>query len=91
MVATLSDAAADDPLLVAQTLFRSSKCGVELSKRAAADVAQLTAFQVVPDPFHWIEIRRVARQSLKMDPLGSPTGQEILDRLAAMDGGSIGR
>jgi hypothetical protein len=76
---------------VAQTLFRSSKCGVELSKRAAADIAQLTAFQVVPDPFHWIEIRGIARQVLAMAPLGGSTGQKVFTRLATMAGGSIGR
>ena len=69
--------------------LRSSKRGIELRTCAAADGAQLTAFQVVPDPFDWIEIRRIARQVLEMDPLGGPTGQKVFDWLAAMDGGSI--
>ena len=91
MVPALHDAAQEDMTLVAQPLFGTPQCGVELSKRAAADVAQLATLQVVPDPFDWVEIRGIARQLLEMEPLGGPTGQEILDRLATMDRGSIGR
>ena len=75
MVTCLSDARLDDRALVAQALLGTPERSVELSKRATADIAQLTAFQVVPDTFDWIEIGGVARQLLEMDPLGSPAGQ----------------
>jgi hypothetical protein len=91
MVPTLYDAAQEDVPLVAQPLFGAPQREVELRKALATDVAQLATFQVVPDPFDRVEIRRIARKLLQMDALGSSPSQEVLDGLAAVNGGSIGR
>lgn len=60
MVAALGDAAVQDVTFVAQPFFCSPERGIKLGEIAAADIAQLAALQVVPDPFHWIEIGSVA-------------------------------
>src|SRR5258706_9079290 len=89
MVSTLGDASLEDVTLVTQPLFGAPQREVELREVLATDVAQLATFQVVPDPFDGVEIRRVAWKLLQMDPLGGSLDQEVFDRLAAVNGGPI--
>src|SRR5260221_428242 len=89
MVSTLGDASLEHVTLVTQPLFGAPQREVELREVLATDVAQLATFQVVPDPFDGVEIRRVAWKLLQIDPLGGSLGQEVFDRLAAVNGGPI--
>jgi hypothetical protein len=89
VVPTLSEATLENVPLVAQPLFGTPQREVELREVSAADVAQLTTLQGVPDPFAGIEVRSVARELLQMNPLRGSPGEEVLDRLATVNGGSI--
>ena len=55
----------------------------------AADVAQLDALEVVPDALVRVQVRGVAGELLELDASGTALGQEVLDRLAAMDRGAV--
>src|SRR5881227_2818202 len=55
----------------------------------AADVTQLDALEVLPDALIRVEVRGVAGELLQADAAGAALGQEVLDRLAAMDGSAI--
>src|SRR5258707_8979492 len=89
MVSTLGDASLEHVTLVTQPLFGAPQRAVEFREVLATEVAQLATFQVVPDPFDRVEIRRVARKLLQMDAFGGASSQEVLDGLAAVNGGSI--
>ena len=89
MVPALRDAAQEDVTLVTQPLFGAPQGEVELREVLAADVAQLAAFQIRPDPFDGVEIRRITWKLLQMDTLGGSPSQEVLDRLATVNGSSI--
>jgi hypothetical protein len=89
LLAAFGDAALQDVPLVAPPLFRAPQREVEVGEVLATDVASRATFQVIPDPFDGIEIGSVARGLLEMEPLRGSSGQEVLDRLAAVNGGSI--
>lgn len=62
-----------------------SQCSPKLREIRAAHIAQLHAFQVVPDALVGIQIRCVTWQPLKMNALGTAIGQELFDRFATMN------
>jgi hypothetical protein len=74
---------------VAQPLFGPPQCAIQLRDVVTTDGAQCTALQIRPDPFDRVEVGRIAWQLLQMDPLGRASGQEVLDRLAAVNGRPI--
>ena len=53
------------------------------------NVLEFDALEQIPDAFLRIELRSIARQAFQMDAFGSAFGQEIFDRLTAVNGGSI--
>lgn len=50
----------------------------------AAQVLHLDLFQITPNAFVGVQIRRVARQAFQVDTLGCTLTQKILDRLTVM-------
>jgi len=74
---------------VAQPLFGPPQRAIQLREVVTTDVAQFTALQIRPDPFDRVEVGRLAWQLLQMDALGRASGQEVLDRLAAVNGRPI--
>jgi hypothetical protein len=50
----------------------------------AAQVLHLNVFQIMPNAFIRVQIRRIARQALQMDGLGRALTQKILNRLTVM-------
>ena len=79
MVPALRDAAQEDVTLVTQPLFGAPQGEVELREVLAADVAQLAAFQIRPDPFDGVEIRRITlllqtENARRLPEPGSPIG-----------------
>ena len=61
----------------------------EMGEVQTADVAQLDALEVVPDALVGVEVWGVARELLQADALGAALSQEVLDRLATMDRGTV--
>lgn len=61
----------------------------EMGEVLAANVAQFDPLEVVPDALVRIEVWGVAGELLQADAVGSTLGQEVLDRLATMDGSTI--
>lgn len=62
----------------------------ELVQGGAADVGEFDVLEVVPDALvEGIEVWGIARQGLEPEPSGSTTGEEVLDRLATVDGRAV--
>jgi len=61
----------------------------EMGEVLAADVAQLDVLEVGPDPLVRVEVRGVPGELLQADAAGTALGQEVLDRLAAMDRSAV--
>ena len=55
----------------------------------AADMAQLDAFELLPEPLARIEFGGVRWQALQVHPLGRAIRQERLDDLTAVNGGAV--
>lgn len=52
---------------------------------AAADIAQLDAFEVLPEPLARVEPRRIGREALQVQALGGAMGEEVSEDPTAMD------
>jgi len=61
----------------------------EMGEILAADVAQFDALEVVPDALVGVEVRGVAGELFQADTASTALGQEVLDRLAAMDRSAV--
>jgi len=85
MVAALPNAALDDGPPVAKTSGGESEVVSQVREVQAADVAQLDVLEVAPEAFVRVQIGGVAGELLQADAPGAALGQEVLDRLAAMD------
>lgn len=53
------------------------------------NIFEFDPFEQIPDPFLWIELRRIGRQAFQMNALRTAFRQVIFDRLAAMNGRSV--
>ena len=62
---------------------------LKLSEIAATHILEFTPFEQIPDAFLRIELGRIGRQTFQVDACSSTSRQEIFDRLAVMDGGTI--
>ena len=71
---------------VPQALNGTAELHTEVDQVATAHVAQLTVLELLPQPIGWIELRRVARQLLQVNPPAAALRQEGLDRLGSMNG-----
>jgi hypothetical protein len=89
MIACLLKARLDDGALVAQALFGPAQRGGQLAQVVTADSAELDALEGVPDALVGGEFRGVAGQLLPVQALGRAARQEVLDRLAAMNGRTV--
>src|SRR5688572_7909384 len=89
MVDGLAGARPDDLRLVAEAGDGQAEVAARVRTVAAADVARLDALERVPDARVAGELRRVARELLQAQPLGSTGGEEGLDRLGAVDRGAV--
>ena len=81
----MSREAADNVTLVAQALLGPAQFNAQLGQVGAAAVPQLDALEIVPDALICVQIRRVPRQPLQMQPLGRSSRQVVLDRLSLVD------
>lgn len=84
-VAAFRGAGANDVPFVTQTLACADHLVAEVGEVTAADIGQLDPLELVPDALVGVQIGRIPRQVLQMQPLGRSTLQEVLDRLACVD------
>ena len=89
MVTSFLDAATDDTAFMPQPLFGQAHSTTQFAEIGAAHISQLHSLQVVPDAFIRVQVWRIAGQSLQMDPFSTTIGQEVLDRLASVNGRAI--
>ena len=85
MVAAVVSTGADDPPFVAEASGGTAEFAPQVRQVAAAEVPQLDPLEVVPDALVRVQLRRVAWELLQVQPLGPAVGQEVFDRLAAVD------
>jgi hypothetical protein len=71
--------------LLAQSLDRQRKFSIKMTQVVTAEVPHLNVLEMLPDPFVWIQVRRIRRQPLQMNKLAAPLRQESLYFLRAMD------
>lgn len=55
----------------------------------AAHIAELDPFELLPETLARIQLRRIRRQALQMQALRCAIGQELLDDMTAVNGGSV--
>ncbi len=55
----------------------------------ATHMAQLDPFELLPEPFARVQLRRIGWQALQMQSLCCTVGQELFDYMAAMNRGII--
>jgi len=74
---------------VAETGRGEAEVASEMREVLAADIAQLDALEVVPDALVRIQVWSVAGELFQADAAGTAPGQEVFDRLAAMNGSAV--
>src|ERR671928_1458021 len=89
MVAGFANAGLDDLWLGAQANGRLAQRLAEVLQARTADVAELDALQVTPDALVRIQVRGVGRQWLDLQPVPADLGEQVLDRLAAVDRSAV--
>jgi hypothetical protein len=81
----MDDTSADDMPLVAEARRRQTQVLAELMEVRAADIAQFDTFEVGPDAFVGIQVRRIAGQLLQTQPLGTAPREKLSDGPTAMN------
>src|SRR5690348_11156449 len=89
MVACLSNPRLNDGAFVTQAFLGPTQGESQLGHVMAAASAELNALAGVPDALVGVELRRIPRQLLQMQPLGGAPPQEVLDRLATRNGRAL--
>ncbi len=86
----MTDTGTDEVRLVPQATRRPLELLAQVALVSTTDVGELAVLEEVPDALvQRVEIRCVARQVFQLQPPGSPVGEEVLDRLATMNGRAI--
>lgn len=85
----MCDAGSDDARFLPQALAGRPQFTPRLGEVGTADVPQLDVLEMAPDAFFGIQLRRVARKALEVDPRGRPLPEKLLDDPAAVDGGAV--
>ena len=70
---------------VAQPLPGADEFRLQMRQIATTDIAQFHPLEIIPDALVGIEIRRIARQLLEMEPFGCARLEKRLDGLGAMN------
>jgi hypothetical protein len=55
----------------------------------AADMAQLHPFELLPEALARVQLRRIGGEPLQVEALGCPIGQERLNDLTTVNGGTV--
>jgi hypothetical protein len=75
----------DDARLPPHTFDSITEFTMEMRQVNTADVAQLPAFELLPDALIRVQLRGIRRQALRMQALGCAVGEEGSDDLTAVD------
>jgi hypothetical protein len=87
MVAGMADTGADEVRFVAEATYDAMEFLPEVVLVGTTDVGELDVLEAVPNVLvQRVQVRRITRQGLQVQALGRPTGEEVLDRLATMNG-----
>lgn len=70
---------------MAKPTFRLAEVATLVAQTRIDHVLEIYPLDVVPNPFARVQLRRVARQALLLQPLGCILRREDLDHVAAMD------
>jgi len=71
---------------VAKSLFCLAEFHGQLGKVPARQILELDPFEVAPNPFVGVQLRRISGQALQAEPRGCAVGQVFLHHVAAVDG-----
>src|SRR5918992_2552781 len=85
----LFDAAQDDINLMPEPLLGFAQFIVKMGDTLAANVLQLHPFQVVPDPFRWVQLWGIPWKLLQMNPASPTIAQVLFHYPATVDGSPI--
>ena len=88
-VATLAETGDEQVCPAAQAADRQPQFPAQLGEILTAAVRKLATLEQVPDPLIGVELGCVAGQPLQVQPLGRARREEVLDRLAVMDGCAV--
>ena len=76
-------------MLVPQACARPVQLAPQVGEIPAAPVLELHPLEIVPNALRRVQVRRIAGQSLQMQPFGRPCRQVLFDGLPLMDGRAI--
>lgn len=85
MISSQMNATLNNVALVTQPSNCPAQFVPQPTQISTADIAQFYSFQIAPDAFIWIEVRRIAGQLLQLYALCAAIGQKVLDRLPTVD------
>lgn len=88
-IAALPEAGSEEVCLAPQSADGQLQFPPQLGEVLTAAVLQFPAFEKIPDALVGIEVRRVAGEAFEMQPRGRAGRQEVLDRLAVVNGGTV--
>src|SRR3972149_6702358 len=78
-----------DIRFVAQASGRLTQFMVQFVQIVTTQIFHLNLFQIAPDTFIWVQVRRVGRQPFQMDAFGRPLAQAVFDSPASMSGQTV--
>ncbi len=85
----MSETLAKNGLAMPEPFLGAHQLGAELTKVGSTKVFEFAPFEQIPHPFLWIQLRRVARQTLQMNAFGSRGRQKIFDHVTPMNSGTV--
>src|SRR6266700_42199 len=72
-----------------QPFFGTTHLPLDVWHVKTTNIFEFDAFEQIPHPFLWIQLRRIGRQALQMDAFSSAMSQEIFDHLTTMNRSTI--
>ena len=72
-----------------QPFFGTTHLPLDVWHVKTTNIFEFDAFEQIPHPFLWIQLRRIGRQTLQMDTFSSAMSQKIFDHLTPMNRSAI--
>ena len=83
------ETALDDARLPPHTFDGITEFAAQVWDIDATDVAQFDPFELLPEPLARVQLRGIRWEPLQMQPPCGAMRQELLDGVAAVDGGAV--
>jgi hypothetical protein len=87
--ASTLETAFEDAWFPSHSFHGTAEFAAQMGDIDATHVAQLNAFELLPEPLARIQFRGIGRQTLHMQPLCCPIREELSDGMATVDGSAI--